>query len=125
MLDFKIVRAELGQFNLGLYPQSRWTPDELDILAGRILRILPGWDEPRFRKACDAHALRSKLPPSPADLVAAEKASEAASYHELAALPAWDTDVDARCAKNQSRAKDMVAALSSGKRPPWATTRTQ
>lgn len=116
MLDFKTVRAELGQFNIGLHPQSRWTPDELDILTGRILRMLPDWDEPRFRKACDAHALRSKLPPSPADLVAAEKAREAAPYRELKALPAWDTDVDAQAARNIAGVQRILEKLGRDKR---------
>jgi len=62
--------------------------------------------------------------PTTADLIAADKAlTESTPYREMPALPAWDTDVEAQCAKNQSRAKDMVAALSSGKRPPWATSR--
>lgn len=122
MLDFETVRAELGQFNLGLYPQNRWTPDELDLIARRILRTLPGWSNQRFLAACAAHALRSKLPPSPADLVSAEKAGrEIAPYHEeFTALPAWDVPADEQAAKNQNRARELLAALASGKRPLWA-----
>lgn len=112
------MRAELGQFNLGLYPQSRWTPEELDLRARRILRALPEWTAQRFLAACIAHELRSKLPPGPSDLLAAEKAArETAPYHgELPALPAWDTDAKGQAARNIAGCKRILEEVCRGKR---------
>lgn len=115
-------------FNLRLQPSSQRTQEELAMLSAAIWDDLldEHWDTARFEKACRAHRKASAWLPTSADLLKADKAlAEATPYRELKALPAWDTPADAQAAKNQSRAREVLAALSSGKRPPWATTRAQ
>jgi hypothetical protein len=110
-------------FNMRLSPAAQKSPDELDILAAMILDDLveERWTSERFALACRKHRKISSFLPTTADLLAADKAlAEATPCQEFKALPAWDTPVDEQAAKNQARARDLLAALSGGKRPDWA-----
>jgi|GEM_PF-5415509 len=110
-------------FNMRLSPAAQKSPDELDILGAMILDDLTeeGWTAERFASACRKHRKLSSFLPTTADLLAADKAlAEATTYWEMQALPAWDTPEDEQAAKNQTRARDLLAALSGGKRPEWA-----
>lgn len=115
-------------FNMRLSAAVQKSPDELDILAAMILDDLTEerWTSERFSNACRKHRKLSSFLPTSADLLAADKTlTEATPYREMPALPAWGIPEDEQAAKNQSRARDMIAALASGKRPTWATTRPQ
>jgi len=106
-----------------LSPSQQKTDEELDLLGAMILDDLieEGWTTERFANACRRHRKLSSWLPTTADLLAADKAlSESVPYRELPALPAWDMPADEQAAKNQARARELLAALSSGMRPAWA-----
>jgi len=110
--------------NMRLSPSQQKTDDELEILAAMILDDLleEHWTAERFANACRKHRKTSSFLPTTADLMAADRVlSESALYHSTVALPTWAIPADEHAAKNQARAKDILAALRSGIRPPWAT----
>lgn len=121
------VRKALDLFNMRLAPSQQKTEEELDLLGAMLLDDLTeeGWSSERFALACRKHRKLSSWLPTTADLIAADKSlAEATPYRELKALPAWDLPADEQAAKNQARAKDLLASLANKKRPAWAT-RTQ
>ena len=102
------------------------TKEELALLSAAVMSDLieEGFTAERFLGACVKYRKTSSFLPDSAALLRADKAlrnENGAGYHEeLPALPAWPTPENEQAAINQSRARDMISALASGKRPEWA-----